>query len=143
MIRLTSKWTLKHGLTPELLQNIESAAELIQTKESGTLMYLVHLDESLSLEHSHGLTSEDAKGKEIAITFIEIYKNSTDQNQVNSKHNKGQVFAEFRKNNLKFFEEDPENPGWPAFDSQMLKLDSGLVQQQPRCTVAELHALRP
>jgi len=143
MIRLTSKWTLKRGLTPELMHNIESAAELIQTKESGTLMYLVHLDENITLDSSLGLSCKDSKGKEIAITFIEIYKNSIDQNQRDSQQNKGQVFAEFRKQNLKFFEEDPENPGWPAFDSQMLKLDSGLVQQQPRCTVSELHALRP
>lgn len=112
MIRLTSKWTLKNGLTQKLMQNLNSASELIQTEESGTLMYLVHLDET------------HATKKEAAITFIEIYKSRLEYSQ----QNKGQVFANFREQNIEFFEEDPENPGWPAFESQVLKLDSGLIQ---------------
>lgn len=94
------------------MQNLNSASELIQTEESGTLMYLVHLDETR-------LTN-----KETAITFIEIYKSRLEYSQ----QNRGQVFANFREQNIEFFEEDPENPGWPAIESQVLKLDSGLVQ---------------
>ncbi len=112
MIRLTSKWTLRNGLTEKLKQNLNSASELIQSEESGTLMYLVHLDET------------HATKKETAITFIEIYKSRREYSQ----QNKGQVFANFREQNIEFFEEDPENPGWPAIESQVLKLDSGLVQ---------------
>ena len=94
------------------MQNLNAASELIQTEESGSLMYLVHLDET------------SATKKETAITFIEIYKSRLEYSQ----QNKGQVFANFREQNIEFFEEDPENPGWPAIESQVLKLDSGLVQ---------------
>ncbi len=94
------------------MQNLNSASELIQTEESGTLMYLVHLDET------------QATKKATAITFIEIYKSRLEYSQ----QNKGQVFANFREQNIEFFEEDHKNPGWPVIESQVLKLDSGLVQ---------------
>lgn len=112
MIRITSKWTLKNGLTDKLLHNLNAVSELIQTEESGSLMYLVHVDETRFTQ------------KETAITFIEIYKSRLEYKQ----QNKGRVFANFREQNLEFFEEDPQNPGWPAIESQVLKLDSGLVQ---------------
>jgi len=112
MIRITSKWTLKNGLTEKLLHNLNAVSELIQTEESGSLMYLVHVDETRFTN------------KETAITFIEIYKSRFEYKQ----QNKGRVFANFREQNLEFFEEDPQNPGWPAIESQVLKLDSGLVQ---------------
>jgi len=117
MIRLTSKWKLKSGLTAELMCNLESAAEQVQTEESSSLMYIVHVGESQALTPSAEQATSSSDNTETAITFIELYKNSAEYDQ----RNKGRVFAKFREQNLKYFVEDPKNPGWPVIESQIVQ----------------------
>ena len=127
MIRLTSKWKLKKGLSPELLRNLESTAERFQSSKKGSLTYLVHLEEPNSAETPSSFSNLNLNRTQGAITFIETYNDIGD----NYRKLKGEIFNNFLEENLQYFEEDPEKPGWPVIDAHMLKLDSGQIYHGP------------
>lgn len=128
MVRLTSKWKLRKGLTPELLHNLASAAELIQSTEVGTLMYLIHLEAPFPLDSSGKVIvpppNPIPNNKQTDITFIETYKDA----EAFSQHLNGEPFTKFLEENLKYFEEDPNKSGWPVTDTRVLELDAGFIR---------------
>ena len=128
MVRLTSKWKLKNGLTPEVLHNLAAAAELIQSKELGTLMYLIHLEAPFPLDSSGQVLvpqpSSIPNDQQIDVTFIEAYQDA----DAFSAHINGAVFTDFLYENLQYFEEDPEKPGWPIIETHVLELDAGFIR---------------
>ncbi|MFT6100924.1 MAG: quinol monooxygenase YgiN [Arenicella sp.] len=130
MVRLTSKWKLKNGLTPEVLHNLAAAAELIQSKELGTLMYLIHLEAPFPLDSSGRVImpppSLIPNDQQTDITFIEVYKDA----DAFSAHINGSIFLDFLYENLKYFEEDPEKPGWPVTETHVLELDAGFIRPE-------------
>jgi len=131
MIRLTSKWKLKKGLTPELLHDLATAAENIQSSELGTLMYLIHLEAPFPLDDSGDVISPPPSAipnnKQTDITFIETYQDA----QAFSNHLTGEPFTRFREKNLKYFKEDPKKPGWPISETHILELDAGFIRTSP------------
>ncbi|MGK0375670.1 MAG: quinol monooxygenase YgiN [Arenicella sp.] len=128
MVRLTSKWKLKDGLTPELLHNLALAAELIQSEELGTLIYLIHLDAPMPLDSSDKVLIPSPGSipnhQQTDITFIEAYRDA----DAFSAHLSGSIFKDFLQQNLKYFEEDPNKPGWPITNTHALELDAGFIR---------------
>ncbi|MBL4673958.1 MAG: hypothetical protein JKX81_16980 [Arenicella sp.] len=130
MVRLTSKWKLKNGLTPEVLHNLAEAAELIQSKELGTLIYLIHLEAPFPLNASGNVIvpspSSIPNHQQTHVTFIEAYQDA----DAFSAHLNGSIFMNFLHENLQYFEEDPEKPGWPITDTHVLELDAGFIRPE-------------
>ena len=87
----------------------------------------MHLEEPNSAETPNSFSNLGINRNQGAITFIETYKGAID----NYRKLKGEIFSLFLKENLQYFEEDPEKPGWPIIDAHMLKLDSGQIYHGP------------
>jgi len=130
MIRLTSKWKLKNGLTPEVLHNLATAAEQIQDRELGTLIYLIHLEAPFPLDDSGKVIeprpSSIPNDQQTDITFIEVYQDA----DAFSAHINGSIFKDFLQQNLKYFAEDPKKQGWPITDTHVLELDAGFIRPE-------------
>ncbi len=112
MIRLVSKWKLKKGLPQELLHNLATATEHVQSQEACTLRYLIHMEpQTTSEKPAHGSKpSLIPFEKQTDITFIETYSDA----EAFDTHFVDSILNNFRKQNLKHFEEDPEQSGWPV-----------------------------
>ncbi|MFT6407673.1 MAG: quinol monooxygenase YgiN [Arenicella sp.] len=130
MVRLTSKWKLKNGLTPELLHNLAAVAELIQSKELGTLIYLIQLEAPFPLDSSGKVLAPLPRPipnkQQTDITFIEAYRDA----EAFSLHLNGSIFNDFLTDNLKYFKPDPKKPGWPLTDTHILELDAGFIRPE-------------
>ena len=100
--------------------------------EPDTLMYSVHLPDksplnknNQSLQTPPQVNPSDA----IEVVFFEIYKNA----DAFSKHVNGKAFTQFRTDNLHFFDEDPDSPGWPLTITEFLARESAFIRHEAGC----------
>ena len=128
MISLISVWNLKKGCPPELEEEIKILAGKVKKAEADTLMYEVNLQAPFPTDSNFNPLVPPPDpiplNKQKNITFIEVYKNV----EAFSKHVQGEVFTKFRVEFLKYFEEDPTQPGWPVTETTFLDEQSGFIR---------------
>jgi len=126
MITVVSRWKLKNGVPPELATALKKAAFNYQKAEPGTDLYFVNLSASKpvgpDLQPSNPIPIKPEDQQEVV--FVEKY---TDADAF-AAHVNGPVFSEFRTRNLKFFQEDPNQPGWPRRETLFLEEQSGFAR---------------
>lgn len=126
MITVVSRWKLKDGVPSELATALKDAASNYQRAEPGTDLYFVNLSAPKplgpDLQPSHPAPIEPDDQQEVV--FVEKY---TDADAF-AAHVNGPVFTEFRTRYLKFFQEDPYQPGWPKRETLFLEEQSGFAR---------------
>ena len=121
MISLISIWKLVKGCPPELEEALRNIAEKVKQNEPETLTYKVNLQAPFPLDSKFNPLEPPPKPiplkEQTEVIFIEVYKNA----EAFSNHIMGKIFNEFREENIKYFVEDPNNPGWPLTKSPILE----------------------
>ncbi len=101
----------------------------IQVKkvECDTLMYMVHLPARSPLDQGRVQPpSSIPLPEQTEVVFVEIYKSA----EAFKDHLNGVPFTEFRKQNMQYFCEDPQNPGWPDAKTEFLDRQSAFIREE-------------
>jgi len=106
-VHLISVWPLKNGCPKALIETLKSMPDKIIANEPGTLSYAINLPSPDPLQSNSATETDETIDK---IIFIETYQNA----EAFKAHVNGSLFTEFRTQNLKYFQEDPDKPGWPV-----------------------------
>lgn len=123
MITVVSRWKLKGGAPPELAEALKEAAFNYEKAEPGTDLYFVNLaapkplGSDLQPADPPPIDPED----QTEVVFVEKYPDA----EAFAAHVNGPVFTEFRTRYLKYFQEDPNQPGWPERETLFLTEQSG------------------
>ncbi len=119
MITFISKWKLKNGCPPELIKALEELTESTR-HEPGVLVYLVNLQALFPIDSSGNPLCPPPPpiplNNQTEIIFIESYSSV----EAFSEHLKSPTLNNFLENNLRYFDEDPQNPGSPKTEIQFL-----------------------
>ena len=79
-IMLISKWKLRDGITPELIDVLQSLASKVECAEEGTLMYRIHLQSRAPLDtYNDPIEPQPASipdSLQQEVVFIEVYENA-------------------------------------------------------------------
>lgn len=117
MVVITSKWLLKDGCPEALYNELLTLAEKVKSAEKDTLMYMVHLDAPKALDKEANPIEPPPPpvplNKQTSVTFFEAYKDEV----AFSRHVKGPVFQTFLQAYSHYFEQNPNNPGWPITEN--------------------------
>lgn len=128
MITVVSRWKLKNGVPPELAAALKGAAFNYQKAEPGTALYFVNLAASRplgpDLQPAEPVPSPVKPEDQSEVVFVEKYTDA----KAFAAHVNGPEFTEFRTRYLKFFQEDPNQPGWPKRETLFLEEQSGFAQ---------------
>ncbi len=128
MITVVSRWKLKNGVPPELAAALKEAAFNYEKTEPGTDLYFVNLAAPRPL--GPDLKPADPAPKPVGaeaqteVVFVEKYQDR----EAFATHVNGPAFTEFRTRYLKFFQEDPNQPGWPKRETLFLEEQSGFAR---------------
>ena len=139
MISLISRWKLRDGCAPELLDGIREAVADIEKGEPGTLLYSVHLpalnplaafDRPISSKRTIPL-AEQAE-----VVYFEIYEDA----DAFSAHVNGPAFRSFLDHYLHCFYTDPANPKMPLTETLFLDRQASFTRpaadpRQPKPTL--------
>lgn len=132
MITLISRWKLRNGCPPALATALRGVAAKVLAQEPGTLVYSVHLSDRPPLGHDHQPLDPPAKplprDQQTEVVFFEVYKDAA----AFAAHVNGSAFAAFRKANLKYFYENPDNPGSPHTDTSFFDRQSAFFRPDAR-----------
>ncbi len=123
MITVVSRWKLKHGVPLELATALREAAYNYEKSEPGTDLYFVNLSAPKPLGpdlHPASMAPINPADQQ-EVVFVEKYPDA----EAFATHVNGPVFTEFRTRYLKFFQEDPNQPGWPKRETLFLAEQSG------------------
>lgn len=126
MITLISRWKLRNGCSPQLLQGICDATKAVEAGEQGTLMYSVHLPTSTPLDaNNKPLEPQPQPQPEDVpkIVFVEIYRDA----DAFSCQIKGETFQGFKDKYLEYFYTSPANPGMPLTETIFLDRQAAFV----------------
>lgn len=126
MITVVSRWKLKNGVPAELAAALKEAAFNYQEAEPGTDLYFVNLaaPKPLGPDLKPAATTPIAAEDQQEVVFVEKYTDA----EAFAAHVNGPVFTEFRTRHLKFFQEDPNQPGWPKRETLFLEEQSGFAR---------------
>lgn len=129
MISLISRWKLRDGCTPELLDGIRKAVADVERCETGTLMYSVHLPalNPLAATGRSGTTPPPIPpGNQPEVVFFEIYKDA----DAFAAHLGGAAFQNFVHRYLHCFYIDPTNPKMPLADTSYLDRQAAFIRPE-------------
>ena len=125
MITVVSRWKLKDGLPPELETALKQIAFDYEEAEPGTDLYFVNLAAPRPLGPDLQPAIPAAAGidpsQQQEVVFVEKYADA----EAFAAHVNGPVFTEFRKRYVRYFQEDPNQPGWPKRETLFLTEQSG------------------
>ncbi|EAZ92970.1 putative quinol monooxygenase [Crocosphaera chwakensis] len=111
-ITVVSKWPLKNGCPPELIKALEKLTEMTRS-QPGVLIYLVNLQAPFPVDSNGSpicpYPNPIPLNEQKEIVFIESYSSV----QAFSDHFKSPAVTDFLRENIKYFREDPNNPGFP------------------------------
>ena len=127
MISLISRWKLRDGCGPELLDGIREATAAVENNEPGTLMYAVHLPARNPVAaFNRPVTSDQAipPADQPEVVFFEIYQDAA----AFSAHLGGKAFQSFLARYLHCFYTDPANPKMPMTDTVFLDRQAAFVR---------------
>ena len=119
MITLISKWKLLDGCPPELVTALQKLAEHSKS-EPGNLMYMVNLPVPNPLDaHGKPLSPPPSPiplNDQKEVVFIESYQDV----EALSQHLQSKSFINFLTSNIKYFCQNPQNPGYPQTETEFL-----------------------
>lgn len=131
MITLVSRWKLRDGCSPELLEALDELRRRVAEEEPGTLLYLVNLSSHPPLDASERpkVPAPPSIPLELQteIVFLEAYQDV----RAFADHVSGPGFSTFRQSSLHHFYEDPTRPGWPRTDTSFFRPLNGLAPSDP------------
>lgn len=129
MISLISKWQLRNGCPRALHDALRAVAEQVKKTEQDTWMYSVHLPGRPPLNGRRQPYDPPlapiSMQQQTEVVFFEIYKDAN----AFSAHVNGDVFTRFRTQNINYFYENPDNPGWPLTQTQFLERESAFIRK--------------
>ena len=131
MISLISRWKLRDGCAPELLDGIREATSVIENNEPGTLMYSVHLPARNPVAaFNRPVTADQAipLADQAEVVFFEIYRDA----DAFAAHLGGQAFQSFLARYLHCFYPDPANPKMPLTETVFLDRQAAFVRPASR-----------
>jgi quinol monooxygenase YgiN len=127
---LVSRWKLGGGLDEAMLKRLRSLAQRVEDAEPDTLMYRVSLQAPYPLDNDFNAPSPPPPpiplDKQQSVVFVECYRNA----EAFSRHVHGEVFQEFLKETIDYFEPNPDMPGWPVVDNDYMDLQSGFIRRE-------------
>jgi len=131
MITLISQWDVRTDISDtewfELLQNLQAIAATVEAAEPATLVYRVHTQAPDPRNPDPRKKEKPGKSDERKhVTFYEIYE-CAESFQI---HLDGKPFNNFLRDNLKYFKENPERPGYPSTTTTFLHLESGYFRDK-------------
>ena len=130
MITLISQWNVRNNLSDsewsELVDNLQSLAATVEAAEPATLAYRVHTAAPDPRQaDSHKKHTPDQAAERRHVTFYEVYECA----QSFQIHLDGKPFNDFVRDNIRFFKENPERPGYPSTTTTFLHKESGYFRQ--------------
>jgi quinol monooxygenase YgiN len=127
MISLISRWKLRDGCAPGLLDGIGEATAAVEKNEPGTLMYSVHLPARNPLAafgRPIAATRAIPLADQAEVVFFEIYEDA----DAFSAHLGGAAFRSFLDRYLHCFYTDPANPEMPLTETLFLDRQAAFVR---------------
>jgi len=125
MITLISQWSVRADISDDewnaLLQNLQALAGTVEAAEPDTLVYRVH---TAAADPRNGDSPDTAEARQY-VTFYEVYR-SAESFQV---HLNGQPFNDFLRDNIQYFEENPDRKNYPLTKTTFLQKQSGYFRE--------------
>jgi len=125
MITLISQWNVRTDISEsewiELVQNLQGLAATVEAAEPATLVYRVHT--AAPDPRKSGKTETTDRQH---VTFYEVYECA----QSFQTHLDGKPFNNFLRDNLRFFQENPDRAGYPSTTTTFLHKQSGYFREQ-------------
>jgi quinol monooxygenase YgiN len=125
MITLISQWSVRADISDDewnaLLKNLQTLAGTVEAAEPDTLVYRVH---TAAADPRNGDSPDTAEARQY-VTFYEVYR-SAESFQV---HLNGQPFNDFLRDNIQYFEENPDRKNYPLTKTTFLQKQSGYFRE--------------
>ncbi len=123
MVTLISRWSVRTDISDDdwadLVQHLRALADTVEAAESATLVYRVHTA-ATGPGTDEGLDQCDRQ----YVTFYEVYEGEN----AFQAHLKGKPFNNFLRDNLRYFQEDPQRKGHPLATTTFLDEQSGFFR---------------
>ena len=130
MIALESRWQLLDGCPPELDEALKAVAPTVMDAEPNTLVYSVHLEAKFPLNSDFKPADPPPPpiplSSQKEVIFFEVYADA----QAFADHINGPVFTKFRTENIQYFQEDPNSPGWPVTKNTFFERESAFFRPE-------------